>query len=148
MGLDMYLNARSYSSKYFNTPNTEILNNLPFQPAVIDDTRGIEVEWTVAYWRKANQIHNWFVDNVQGGEDECRPHYVSKEKLEELRDLCLDVLKTKDATKLPPSEGFFFGSSEIDEWYWEDVEQTADVLTKILDDPNFDKFDFQYRSSW
>ncbi len=148
MGLDMYLHARSYSSKYFKTPNTEIINNLPFKPAVVHETCGIEVEWTVAYWRKANQIHAWFVKNVQGGGDECRPHYVSKENLEELRDLCLEVLKTKNPTKLPPSQGFFFGSTEIDEWYWEDIQYTADVLTKILNDPNFDEFDFYYQSSW
>ena len=32
------------------------------------------------YWRKANQIHKWFVDNVQGGIDDCRPYPVSQSR--------------------------------------------------------------------
>ena len=37
----------------------------------------------VGYWRKANQIHNWFVENVQDGEDDCCYHNeVTKEYLE------------------------------------------------------------------
>ena len=48
----------------------------------------------VAYWRKANQVHKWFVDNVQGGEDDCDFHdEVTKEKLEELRDICREILE-------------------------------------------------------
>lgn len=44
----------------------------------------------VGYWRKANHIHNWFVENVQDGEDDCRYHgEVTKEDLEELLVSCL-----------------------------------------------------------
>ena len=41
----------------------------------------------VAYWRKANAIHGWFVDNIQDGVDDQNEYYVSKEKLEELKKL-------------------------------------------------------------
>ena len=44
-------------------------------------------------WRKANQIHNWFVENVQDGIDDCSYHNeVTKEILEELLDICQRVL--------------------------------------------------------
>lgn len=47
----------------------------------------------VGYWRKANHIHNWFVENIQDGEDDCRYHReVTKEDLEELYDICHEVL--------------------------------------------------------
>lgn len=47
----------------------------------------------VGYWRKANQIHNWFVENVQDGIDDCSYHNeVTKEILEELLDICQRVL--------------------------------------------------------
>lgn len=42
----------------------------------------------VGYWRKANQIHNWFVINVQGGEDDCGCYEVSREQLEDLLECC------------------------------------------------------------
>lgn len=47
----------------------------------------------VGYWRKANHIHLWFVNNVQDGIDDCCYHHeVTKELLEELRDTCIEVL--------------------------------------------------------
>ena len=47
----------------------------------------------IGYWRKANQIHNWFVEHVQNGEDDCCYHNeVTKEVLEELLDICEEVL--------------------------------------------------------
>lgn len=46
----------------------------------------------VCDWRKANQIHNWFVGNVQNGVDDCDAHEVSKEQLEDLLEICTNVL--------------------------------------------------------
>ena len=47
----------------------------------------------VGYWRKANHIHNWFVENVQDGQDDCEYHQeVTKETLEELLYVCKTVL--------------------------------------------------------
>ena len=46
----------------------------------------------IAYWRKANMIHNWFVEHCQDGIDECQPRYsVSKEQLEELLNDCITI---------------------------------------------------------
>lgn len=48
----------------------------------------------VGYWRKANAVHQWFVDHVQGGVDDCEYHdEVTKEQVEELRDLCVDIVE-------------------------------------------------------
>ena len=38
----------------------------------------------VCYWRKSNAIHNWFVNNIQDGKDDCGLYPVSKEKIKEL----------------------------------------------------------------
>lgn len=54
----------------------------------------------VCYWRKANHIHSWFVKNVQNDEDDCREYFVSRAKLQELRDLCQRVV---EASVLRPS---------------------------------------------
>ena len=42
----------------------------------------------VGYWRKANHIHNWFVQKVQNGIDQCEEHEVSREKMKELLAEC------------------------------------------------------------
>jgi len=56
-----------------------------------DRISGVEEE--VMYWRKANHIHGWFVDNVQDGEDDCKEYYVSDDKLRELLSVCNKVIK-------------------------------------------------------
>jgi hypothetical protein len=33
---------------------------------------------------------------------------------------------------LPPTEGFFFGSYDIDEWYLKDIEETIETLSTVL----------------
>lgn len=46
----------------------------------------------VGYWRKANHIHNWFVENVQGGKDDCKSYEVSEEQLTRLLETCKKVV--------------------------------------------------------
>lgn len=47
----------------------------------------------VGYWRKANQIHNFFIKSVQDGEDDCEYHHeCTKEVLENLLHTCRIVL--------------------------------------------------------
>lgn len=49
------------------------------------------IEESVCYWRKANQIHKWFVDNVQNGVDDWRSYDVELEDLKKLLSLCKEV---------------------------------------------------------
>lgn len=64
--------------------------------AVWDENRRFphdRISEQVGYWRKANAVHKWFVDNVQGGEDDCAYHReVTADDLETLRDLCKTIL--------------------------------------------------------
>lgn len=102
----------------------------------------------VGYWRRANQIHKWFVENVQGGEDDCREYRVSRDQLRELLTLAQTVIKEpKSAGELLPTEGrFFFGGTEYDEDYFDDLKGTVETLTALLAEP--DEGDFYYRASW
>jgi hypothetical protein len=54
------------------------------------------VEEEVMYWRKANHIHNWFVENVQDGIDNCATYYVSPDQLTALLDACERVIEASD----------------------------------------------------
>ena len=112
------------------------------------DIYGVHVEVTCAYWRKANQIHKWFVDNVQGGNDNCGEYYVSHEKLKELLATCQQALFAKDPNLLPPQSGFFFGNTDIDEWYWQDIKDTIKKIKRVLELSEMSKLSFYYTSSW
>lgn len=139
----------------------------------------------VAYWRKANQVHNWFVTNVQNGVDNCEPHPVTEQDIVKLLNICKQILELdinyeeqmteigmsyKDGKRepimdfvkvidneevveimhnlLPTSEGFFFGSTEYDEWYVEDIKDTAEQLNHILEETDFKTEELFYNSSW
>lgn len=104
-------------------------------------------------WRKANQIHHWFIENVQDGFDDCDQYLVEKEQLEELLDLCQQISKHDFDQKiakelLPTTGGFFFGSTAYDEDYRIDIEETIDILKKVLDTTDFEKEIVTYQSSW
>ena len=107
-----------------------------------------EVSFSVAYWRKANQIHQWFVDHCQEGIDECQEAWVSREQLQELIDICKIVLGDMSRAEelLPTQSGFFFGGTDYDDWYFQDLEQTVRIIEDALELPS--SWEFEYRSSW
>jgi hypothetical protein len=145
MGLDMYLYARQFAFNGFK--NQELYNKIVQEAPFALDTASVQVQ--VAYWRKANQIHKWFVDHVQDGNDDCEEYRVTRDQLQLLVDNCKLVLMNKEEAKtlLPRQEGFFFGSYEYDEYYWYDIQDTIEQLEKILKEYPED-WDFQYQSSW
>lgn len=145
MGLDMMLKASRHASKY---RDKDLMDRVLELTSVTRYSESIDVSVEVLYWRKANAIHGWFVDNVQQGADDCRDTHVTRDKLAQLRDLCAETLVTRDSDLLAPRGGFFFGSAAVDEYYWEDIERTRDELTKILQDPDLKNWDFYYCSSW
>jgi uncharacterized protein YneR len=153
MGLDMYLYAKKYVGGWAHTKDTSEFDKLARLYPIVEvteDSPSIEIQFTVGYWRKANAIHNWFVKEVQGGKDECVPHYVERSQLEQLRDNCkLEQLVTADtrgAGLLEPASGFFFGNAERDEWYYDNLNRTIEIVEKCLLIP--DEWSFEYRSSW
>ena len=104
----------------------------------------------VGYWRKSNQIHNWFVENIQNGVDECEPHEVSKEQFEDLLKICKSVLNEPNLASelLPTCSGFFFGSVNYDEDYYHDIEETVKIIENVLEKTDFEKEMIAYYSSW
>lgn len=158
MGLDMYLSTRVSFSHYSGMvenggiwaeefPKAETLLDIAGIKPTVDGS--VAVVATVAYWRKANAIHQWFVDAVQDGKDDCQEYYVEVGQLEKLISLCEEILADHALASdlLPTQEGFFFGGTEYDEWYFKDLEDTIKMLREAIDNrPQY--ADFYYQSSW
>lgn len=105
----------------------------------------------VAYWRKQNAIHRWFVENMQDGEDDCDYHAeVTKEDLRDLLNLCNRILHNKSLASelLPTQGGFFFGETAYDDWYMDGIQYTADKIYEIFNTTDFEKEMIYYISSW
>lgn len=190
MGLDMYLNR--CNRKAWGFKNIDIDNVKENNPKLYQEIkpylhqRGKYIHWEsifedVGYWRKANAIHKWFVDNVQNGDDDCGCYEVNKEQLEELLDICKlikdkcklvkgkvkngerlengkwvtdyvdgEVIDNPDIADeyLPTQSGFFFGCTDYDEYYLEDIKDTIEILTNVLATTDFDTQMIVYNSSW
>ena len=190
MGLDMYLqrcNRKAWGYKDFDIDAIKDNNPKLYEEVKPFLTvRGQYIHWEsifeeVGYWRKANAVHNWFVEYVQDGVDDCGTYEVSKEQLESLLHIC-KLIKDKCSLKkgkvkngeryengqwtpiyedgeyienpaiaeeyLPTASGFFFGSTEYDQWYMQDIEHTIEVLTKVLAETDFETQMIAYSSSW
>ena len=161
MGLDQYLTAKKYVSKfdYSDMQNRiitqEYMDLLPMDTpdiAQYGEFAGITVTYPVGYWRKANAIHNFFVQGIGGGEDNCQEMWVSRETLVDLRGRCVDVLnadnmeaKAKEVG-LETTSGFFFGDTEYGDWYKDDLRLTIDICSKVLALP--DEYELHYQASW
>lgn len=146
MGLDMYLNAKRFLWYSEDDLADNIKRNFPDLP---EHMRVKEVTIEAMYWRKANAIHKWFVDKVQGGEDNCQEFEVSLAQLEELLEVIEQVLENPDRAGelLPPQAGFFFGGTDMDQWYWDDLKQTQSKLQELFT-RDWKSWDFYYRASW
>jgi hypothetical protein len=165
MGLDMYLYASQsfYATKYLSCEQTdrqkqdcentkqvaEMMGGMEFLETGDSFFQPCKVRLQIAYWRKANQIHKYFVDQCARGKDECQDTYVEREQLEDLLNRCRTILEdhSKAEELLPSQSGFFFGSTEYDDWYFKDLEDTVPILEKILKDAPED-WDFIYQASW
>lgn len=165
MGLDMYLNEKK--SIYLS-------NRRPEHTGLAESLREVfgtggygDLTVTVSeermYWRKANAIHNWFVENVQGGEDDCNEYHVTYQDLAKLKETCDEVLKGRFENPeianelLPTKSGFFFGGTDYDEDYVADLEYTSYQIDQILAKVSWDTLkdsekvmisNYYYQSSW
>ena len=150
MGLDMYLNKRTYVQQWeHNKPEEQYSVEVTKggKPTKINPKKVKYIIEEAGYWRKQNQIHRWFVENIQNGTDDCGEYYVSKADLETLLGLCEKVKADNSLADelLPGASGFFFGGTEYDEWYFNGIDNTIEILKEALEDENGE---YLYSSSW
>lgn len=158
MGLDMYL----VKKRYIGNGKIRLIDNqyswIKLESDEYQNVRQIEIE--EAYWRKANMIHKWFVDNVQDGNDDCGEYPVEINQIKELLEICKKIkkeciedekmIKNIELAEdlLPTQDGFFFGDTDYDNFYADDIINTIKQLEQVV--KNYDEKidDLYYRSSW
>ena len=155
MGLDMYLETE-VSLFELRTGDPHLLRIRDvikrefdglFEPD--NDFIGATVTIPLAYWRKANAIHRWFVENVQDDKDDCQRSHVSLEQLKTLRTTCAAVLTDRDtaAVRLPTQKGFYFGDTDYNDYYFSHLEYTVKALDRVIDGI-WPSMEIYYHASW
>jgi hypothetical protein len=170
MGLDSYLYKESFIRNWDHTKPEDTHLVVVSKGGVIREDvkpeRVSAVREQVGYWRKFSALHGWFVNKCGGGVDECQSIPVSVEDLKELLetlnnvktilgDFQLEFNQTMEKIKelFPPTPGFFFGSTDIDEYFIQKVNETIPVIEGIIkeDAENRENRNFPYyyyRASW
>lgn len=112
----------------------------------------VQGKFEVAYWRKANQIRQWFVNHIREfcPSDNEEYYKVTKKLLEKLIEDCNYVLDNHDEAEniLPSSSGFFFGNTDYDEYYFNQLENTIEMCEKVINETDWDNEVVVYTESW
>lgn len=93
----------------------------------------------IGYFRKVNFLVKYFEELGFDVENQT-PFEISREDAEVLLSRCKQVLKKHSLAEelLPTTEGFFFGSTDYDEAYFDDVKAVRDYVKDTLL-PQFDE---------
>lgn len=188
MGLDMYLYKKTYVKNWqHQTPEEQHKITVKRNNKIrkdIDPKKIAYIVEDVGYWRKANAIHKWFIDNCANGDTNQTTVYVSLEDLKELlntvntviqksilvdgkvhngtqwtkekgqEEIYIDGKVIQDRTTaqklLPTQAGFFFGNTDYNEFYYQDLLDTKkiieDILLSLIDTNSCS--DYEYHASW
>ena len=97
------------------------------------------------YFRKVNFVYHYFSDKLV---DECC--FADKSDIEELISRCDKVLADHSLAEelLPTQSGFFFGSTDYDDWYFKDVEDCKKQMTDLLSKYNEETDVIFFVMSW
>ena len=90
----------------------------------------------ILYYRKVNFLIPFFGDSMLYEEMGFILASVHKDKIKNLIDSCEIVLKDRKKAPeiLPTEEGFFFGSTEYDDYYFECVQEVLNNFKELLKD--------------
>lgn len=97
------------------------------------------------YYRKVNLLYAFFNDKIDEDTQRC---VITKQDVEILISNCQKVLADHSLAEslLPTRVGFFFGSTEYDDWYFQNVEAVLEDFTKYLEGWDDDTIGWVYFS--
>lgn len=172
MGLDMYLSKRTYVKNWDwkednPTHHVQVTKNGDVRKD-IKPSRITYIIEEVGYWRKFNALHGYIVENYGKGIDECQEIYLELSDLEVMIEVMKEVMKSKPnedgvvdpsapdpGDLLPPTQGFFFGGYELDEYYYDEVERTIELFTELVNEEQKSEEEnglwsgsFYYQANW
>ena len=88
----------------------------------------------IGYFRKVNFLVKYFEDTRGLDVERQTPLRVYRKDIEELKNRCEEVLNdhSKAEELLPTVEGFLFGSTDYNKYYFRDVQEVYDYCLYLL----------------
>jgi hypothetical protein len=149
MGLDMYLYKRKYVKNWEHTPEEDR------HTVTVEHKGKVLTQWDnpiyitkeVAYWRKFNALHGFIVEHFNNGKDDCSPIPLNLEDLKTIHNQLVKTIKENNPELLPPTSGFFFGNTEVDDYYWSDISDAINTFEEIINMEDSNVY-YEYHASW
>ena len=138
MGLDMYLSKRTYVKNWSFQKDEEKFNiavkkgNDTFEK--IKPERISYITEEIMYWRKANQIHGWFVSNCEPIREDIE-YLVTTTDLEVLLEACkkvLEIIETAPTKVIQVESGWDKNGTTYADVKVYDSDLIEDVVKEIL----------------
>ena len=119
------------------------------KPAVVAGSKSVAAgDFRIAYFEidSVESQFNYYKEVSNSIQAKAQKNNNELNQLKELLDVCKQVEADHSLAEslLPSESGFFFGATDYDEWYYNDIANTI----KILEDALVDGDDFYYSSSW
>lgn len=97
------------------------------------------------YYRKVNFLYAYFADRLD--DEQCIVTLEDCKKIIKYAETILETRDTDLAEKLLPTQsGFFFGSTEYDDYYFDDVKDVLEQFSEYIDDWTDDTIGWVYFS--
>lgn len=97
------------------------------------------------YYRKVNFLYAYFADRLDN--EQCIVTLEDCKKIIKYAETILETRDTDLAEKLLPTQsGFFFGSTEYDDYYFDDVKDVLEQFSEYIDDWTDDTIGWVYFS--
>lgn len=161
MGLDMFLIKRKKSSKkkdLWDFKDELVYWRKANQIHRYFCNKGEEIDEEISYKIKKEDLQelidicNKILKEVKTGPGKIKngTHYNSKtNEWEPIWENGTTILNKEICEELLPTQsGFFFGSTEYDEYYLDDIRKTKEELGKIIDTIDYENEDVYYLASW
>ena len=146
MGLDQYITIRHKSTNaayakfnnYWKLSEEErVGKRQPKDPAK---------DLIIGYFRKHHSIHKWFVNNIQNGVDDCGRYEIQLKDIENLKELCEEIMSHVTKEKREPKFCTDFNGVQHEIWQLDNY--TVDEEGKNIIDEKLPSYDMDYSDDY
>lgn len=100
----------------------------------------------IGYFSKHHSIHKWFVNNIQNGVDDCGRYEIQLKDIENLKELCEEILSHVTKEKREPKFCIDFNGEQHEIWQLDNY--TVDEEGKNIIDEKLPSYDMDYSDDY
>jgi len=157
MGLDMYLESRKNGEIFYWRKANAIHNFFEQQIGPIENcvSKFVPKKIFKELYERCEKVIISLENSVKvtekiwvGTKLEEDPTTQQKKVIKVYSDVLIYEDKETATELLPTTSGFFFGSTDYDDYYLQDIKNTKKICFEILNDPRFKNDKIKYHAWW